>query len=190
MYFFCDIETTGRIPWRHEILSLAGIVTDEKFNEIDRIILYNKPLAEGVWDEGAEKIHGITLERARAFPHPNDNLDRLDDFLCGIQRSGQYHFICHALPFKGRMDLFDRNFVFAWYFTNNKRDRYYHNFPEAKVRSTIIRSPKEAAKRWGVENQKLGTWARRLGIKLNHHEAVSDTECLIQVFKYQQGARL
>ena len=53
------------------------------------------------------------------------------------------------------------------------------------VESTIARGKKNQ-RLYGIENQKLDTWARKLGIKFNHHSALDDAEVCMQVYKYQK----
>ena len=81
----------------------------------------------------------------------------------------------------GRGDFFDYNMVKFW-FDACGNDEFKSIFPFSKMRSTIVRSN---WKRWNIPNQKLDTWARKLNLEHNHHDAKSDAQACYEVFKYQ-----
>ncbi len=186
MYAVVDLETTGRDPWRNEILTLCCIVADTNFKEVDRFNGKIKPSYLEQWSEDAENVHKITKQEADTFDNTIDVIDNFISFLNGLH-SHEYRFVCHALPFRSSVDLFDRNFIFSWFWSNNRRVDYYRLFPEDKMISTIIRKRKLAQEQWGIPNQKLSTWIDKLGIdNSKHHEADFDAEVCLKVLEYQQ----
>lgn len=184
MFAVTDIETTGVKPWSNEILTLCTIVLDENLDEVDRFNANIKPNYESQWTYEAEQVHGISLKDARLFRTPSVVLNEFVRFLSSFQ--GPLCFTCHAFPFKSRIDLFDYQFVFSWFWVNEKRTKFYELFGDEYCHSTIIRSKNEAKALWGVENQKLETWAEKLGWDYSRaHNAEFDTELTCEVLRYQ-----
>jgi len=189
MFAITDLETTGLNPWRNEILTLCTIVVDENLKEIDRVTLNRRPEFLGFWSEEAEKVHKISIDETNDFDDSKTFISKYIKFLRNISPDGGYSFVCHAFPFKNKVDLFDFNFVFSLFWQHDRRASFYNLFPEKKLRSTITRNKKDALDNWGVENQKLDTWMDFLNIeKTNHHNAEFDSEVCLEVLKYQLKA--
>jgi len=187
MYAVVDLETTNKHPGRGEILTLACIVADKNFKEVDRFEGKIKPQYWEQWDEGAEKIHGITKQSASNFSNCIDVVTGLNNFLYDLSDNGDYSFVCHAQPGTSDVDLFDRNFIFFTYLYLGLRCDYYKLFTESRIRSTISRKRKATTMMYGIKNQKLDTWMDKLGIdKTKHHDAMFDTEVCLEILKYQE----
>lgn len=187
MYAVIDIETTGRDNWRNEILQLACIIADKEFNEVARYNEYMRPNNWGTWDVQAEAVHGISIRKARHFKSQDKCIS---DFYSFIHEHGgrdiPFVFVNHALPLKGIASCFDYKFIFSWCWIHDYRDIFYKTFPERLAYSTIDKKHKEARARWGIENQKLSAWMRKLGIKnTDHHDAIFDASVTLEVLKYQ-----
>lgn len=187
MYAITDIETTGRDQWRNEIIQLCTILTDDNFNEVATFNEYIKPEREDYFDQRAFEVHGISWAASRKFKSQEDIFVRYNKFLYEHCPAGGLSFVCHALPFRSSVDLFDLNFIFSWYFTMDYRFLYYRYFPESKVISTIKKKRKQATTNYQIPNQKLGTWAKKLDFELKHHDALSDTRCCLEILKYQES---
>ena len=187
MYVVVDCETTGRHPGRHEILTIAAIIADERFNEIGKFHRGLCPQEWHLWDEEAESVHGISKQRAAKFKPSNEVLS---DFVSFLDRHGDnYAFVCHALPMGSEVNTFDRNFIFYWFHYSEdvqRRVDYYRFFPEEKMVSTIKSKRKLATQTWDIKNQKLDTWADKLGIEFQHHNAIQDARLTLEVLKYQR----
>lgn len=177
MYLILDLETTGRTPYTNEILSLAAIKCSEQLEIINTLEIYKRPDTEATWEEEAENVHKISLREARAFSSTKDFNNSLYDFL----GEDTYHLVFHSARFPF---LFDYCFLRAHYDIHNDVFAFYKKFPE--YTSTVHKRPTYARKVYGVENQKLSTYAKKLGIKFNHHQAMDDTKVCLEVFKYQR----
>lgn len=184
-YAVIDLETTGLCPWRNDPLQIAAVIANDKFEQIGEFNEYIRPNNWEHWSEGAEKVHGITRDNAKIFPSSIDIINRFIKYLYGLESNGGYTFVCHALPFKSSIDLFDRNFVFSWFWIHDYRADYYRLFPEDKIMSTISRKRIDAHNKWSIKDQKLSTWAKKLGIKFNHHSAIDDAKVCLEILKYQ-----
>jgi len=186
VYAVIDVETTGKDPWRNEILQMGMVVVNEELETIGEFNEFIRPQYLRQWSEEAEEIHKISQRRAAKFDSSRDVFDKFNMFLRGIQPDGAYGFICHASPRRSRINLFDRNFVFAWYWSHSDRLGYYRQFDERKVQSTIKRERNLAKQNWGIENQKLGTWAKKLNIEFEHHTALADAKVCLEILKFQR----
>lgn len=188
MFAISDAETTGLTPWSNEILTLCTIITDDDLNEIDRINIKIKPEFLQMWSEQAEEVHGISKEEASHYPSSEDSFNEYLSFLHSHGCVDGFNFCCHALPFKSEIDLFDRNFMFAWFWQHNARADFYKQFPESKTISTILKKRSIAEQKWGLKSQKLESWANKLGVDYSlAHSAQFDTELCLKVLKYQRG---
>ena len=186
MYCILDVETTSKDPWRGEILSLGAIIANERLEKLDEIELKCRPLNYYHWDKESEEYHKISIKESLRFPDPDESLNRFCEWLDTYNPFKQYSLVCHALPFRSPIDLYDRNFIFSWFWNNDSRDRYYRYFDESKIRSTISRKRKQTLARWGLKDQKLGTWGEKLGIKFRHHSALDDAMLCYEVLKFQE----
>jgi len=187
MYAITDIETSGRDPWRNEIIQIATIIADKEFKVVKTFNKYLKPERRSYWDEGAEKIHGITWNKSRCFDNRDSVLNEYIHFLNSNCPDGGHSFVAHALPFRSSIDFFDRNFLFAFFWVRDLRTDFYKLFPEGKTISTIHKKRKLATQRYQIKDQKLSTWADKLNFELDHHDALSDTKCCLEVLKYQKS---
>lgn len=184
MNFLVDVETSGLEPFRHEILTMYCIVTDKELRVQDEREFKFRVNELHAWNEESALVHGISIVDAQLFPDRRESFNNLVKFLESFGES--FQFICHAKPFRSRIDLFDYRHIHAMFWQNDERETFERLFPERLVYSTILSSRKEALARWGVEKQSLDVWAKKLGIELDHHDAKSDTKALLEVYKYQQ----
>lgn len=188
MIVFNDIETSGLRPWQSEIITSYFIVTDDNLEVVDEREFRFKPTEKFQWSSEAAAVHGYSWRDAQLFPDKAKSTSSLCDWL--KSHGTNFSYVCHALPFASRVDLFDYQHLFAHFWCQDRREDFHLLFPEEKVRSTVIKSKKQAQQKWGIENQKLDTWAKRLGFVLRHHNAESDTRACLQVYKYQQEVAL
>jgi DNA polymerase III epsilon subunit-like protein len=176
---FCDLETTGLDYNRNEIISMAVIMTNHQLDRLSDFDLLIRPEKIDWWDEGAEKFHGYSLDVCKDFPSKDK---ALKDFFLYLDSFGQQElsFVCHAKAMYGKDDYFDYQFVRA-FISDDKL--FYKYFPTNKFMSTIV---KKGSSRWNIPNQKLPSWANKLGIELTHHNARSDVEACYEIFKHQR----
>lgn len=172
--FFCDLETSGLDPIRNDVVSLCIMVTDSEFNIMGTFYETCKPEFNKFYSEKAEEIHGFSRAELSGFQSRKKMLISLLHFLNEFRSPGQYHpFIYHAL--KG----FDWKFVVNAFEKENMRWSFYKMFNWNFTESTV-----EMARNAGYIGNKLNEWADRMGFELDHHDARSDTECCLEVYKY------
>lgn len=175
-YFFSDVETTGFDPIRNDIVSLCMIVTDQNFNRVGMFYETCRPEFNKFYSEGAEKIHGFDRAQLESFQPRRNLCINLLHFLKEFRTPDKFHpYIYHALK------LFDFRFTDWAFRKENLHWSLYKMFDERFCESTI-----EMARDAGYSPNKLNHWADRLDFKLDHHNAQSDTECLVETYKYLQ----
>lgn len=133
--------------------------------------------------EEAVAINGITRERALAFNSPSAVVPRIFQFIKEIP--GQEHFVCHANRVAGTFGCFDRQILQSCFldaFLANEGANHFiidEKLPVSKVISTHTL----AKNKLKLDNYKLSTVCDHLGIKLNHHDAVSDCEAAAEILR-------
>jgi len=159
-------------------------VVDHKFNELGRFLGKIKPEYENQWSEDAEVIHKIPLNEARNF-NASDRV--LSNYIRFIGEFRDPIFVCHARPIRSKIDVFDYQLVFHWFFYAEKIFEFYKLFRDERCYSTIHRSPNYAKATWGVQDQKLSTWMDKLNIPQDkHHDAMFDAEVCLEILKFQK----
>lgn len=170
-YCFIDVETTGFDPLRNGVLTLAAYVTDAEYNLIGEHYGEFRPdgKKEIVWGDEAEKVHGISWERASGFP---DHETASEEFLLFIEQYPALVFVAHNCPF-------DRRMVRGTLSKSDRHFRFYKCFP--RFQDTI-----KLVKESGLVSSKtksLGAICKELGIEHDHHDARSDAKVLIDIHK-------
>lgn len=173
-YFFSDVETTGFDPIRNDIVSLAMIVTDREFNPVGEFYETCRPEFNKFYSEDAEKVHGFNRSQLESFQHPRKLCIKLLNFLAPYRTPGKFHpYIYHAFKY------FDYRFS-EWAFRKNELHwSWFKMFDERFTQSTL-----SMARNAGYTGNKLNQWAERIGFELEHHNALSDTKCLVPLYKY------
>lgn len=179
--FFLDLETTGLNPWQNEILTLSISACDIKTKtQINEFEIEMRPEFMNHWQDGAEKIHGISKDRALKFPPRSEGRDDLIEFLEFHKKATPQIFCCHALSFKGQ-GLFDWSFLYAEFFKAEKHFELFKYFHD--IRSTINYAKEASSKGLiGFENNKLDTIAKHFNIPLDHHNAKSDRMACQEIY--------
>ncbi len=170
--FYFDTETTGTDPVVHSIIQIAG-------NVKEIINLNCQPWEEGEIDPQACEIHGISVEQMKSFPHYKqahhqltktwgqyiDKFNRDDKFIVAGQNIG-----------------FDLDMLVNFFYRVG--DNYLGSFLNFKKRLDLVPVTR-AMMMMGfldVENVKLETICKYLGVEIKAHDALSDItatrECL------------
>ena len=171
-YLFCDVETTGLKPLKHEVISIGWILTDKRLNVIDRESKIIRPISKQ-WDDSSEKVHGISKVKASAGV---DKFEYLSSFLDLIPP--YCTFVSHTN--KSIDGYFDFNMLMFDCMKLNLDRKFSQKLDQLNQISTV-----DYAKQANlpVENYKLNTLCEYFGIELDHHNAESDTNACYEVFK-------
>ncbi|MCK9878686.1 DEDDh family exonuclease [Frankia sp. Ag45/Mut15] len=152
-YAVVDVETSGLVPHRHRVLSLAVVHVAADGRVEDR---WSTMLDPGC-DPGPVHIHGLTRDRLAGSPTFEDVVDTLSRMLAGRV------FVAH-------------NAVFDWRMLAAEAIRCGRRLPvEWRLCTHVL------AKRLGLDlpNLRLGTLARHWGITQRRaHDAADDADVL------------
>lgn len=177
--FFTDIETTGFSPRKHDIIEIACLMVKECDNEYKVLSSFHEtccPYSKKNWTFGAEQMHGITFSEASTYQHPRKMLIKLLHFLNKYRSESSFTFICHA------KNHFDFNFLNEAFFKEQLQDSFKKVFNKDDYESTHdIASKYKSA--FGVPDLKLSTLADYFDVDLDHHKALSDVECCLEIYK-------
>lgn len=170
-YAFIDVETTGFDPLRNGVLTLACYITDDQYNLVGEHYGEFRPdgKREIVWGEEAEKVHGISWDRAQSFPDMETSSRYFLEFL---EKYPPCTFVAHNMAF-------DRRMVRGTLARNDLHFRFYRCFPRFQ---DTIKLVKEAGL-VSSKSKSLGVICKELGIEHDHHDARSDAKVLIQIHK-------
>ena len=183
MYIFLDVETSGLSPRFNEVIQIGAIKTDNELNKIDEFTCKLKPTSTYRWNAGAERVHGYTYEQAQEFPNRLLGFSQFNTWLGG----DQYKFVCHAAPKTHMQDIFDYGFIHQLYLEFNSEGECKDIFPVEMIKSTQYSTKQAAFELYGIENNRLDTWMRRLEIdNKDHHDALFDATVCCEVYKHQQ----
>jgi len=176
---FVDCETSGLCPIRNDIVSLAMIITDTKGKELDRFYQKCRPEFNVYYSKEAERIHGFTRDTLKGFQERRELLISLLWFLVPYLSDSSIPFIFHA---NGK---FDYKFVEGAFRKEDLQYSFWKVFNHSNTISTINLAKKI---KWYKKNS-LDAWAERLNLKLEHHNALSDTLCCKELYFYLQGVK-
>jgi DNA polymerase III alpha subunit (gram-positive type) len=171
LFYVIDLESSGLDAYRSEILTLS-ISACNRSGVIEELELCRRPTTS-YWEEGAEKVHGISRFAASRFPDDFD--DKLESFL---SRHGQGVLVCHALRMSS---YFDATILLAHFDKQNRKHDYYRYFRQNWSTITFLKY----LNRTGVElNHEFGLDAlcKKYRIPLNHHDSKSDREACQKLF--------
>lgn len=175
--FFLDLETTGFDPIRNDVLTLCVVVTDLDCKPVATFYEKCRPKIDKFVTDESCKIHGFSRQQMAKFPPRIETLKKLLWFLNDYRTPDQYeNLIFHA---NGN---FDWRFL-EWCF--RKEDLHFSLWKMFDHR--FLHSTLKMARAAGYSKNKLSDWAERLGFDLDHHNAKSDTECCVEIYKYLNG---
>ena len=146
------------------IVPIIDGIKGEPFNE------YCKPLTH-VWNNHAEKVHGISKKRAATFQHPEKLAEKLiaylEEFDCmftpvGHNCKGDKNYIDRLLSDYGYMNKWSQTVKVKWHDT----------MEIAKKKKSII----------CTKNYKLDTLCKFLKIDINAHDALSDANATAELY--------
>ena len=159
---FFDLETTGTLPNRHGIHQISGeIVIDGETKEKFNFNVCPNPRAE-ILDE-ALKIAGVTKEQILAYPEMSVVFKQFTDMLGRYVNKYDKKAKYYLAGFNN--SAFDNPFLRGWFLQNG--DNYFGSwFWSNSFDLMILATPHLAHKQPDMENFKLATVARHLGIEV------------------------
>jgi len=188
--FVIDVETTNLTAGKGEMLTLGLVVTDDELNITFEKEYKFKPVEKHQWCKIAQSVHGISWKEAQKFPEARESFDSFINDCTRISDKDNT-FLCHSAAIFGGLNYIDYQFLmYTARYLCKEKNSYVNKidklFPANKVKSTILKSPKQAKLYYGVEDQKLKTWIKKLNLKGKHHSAIDDARFCLEVYKYQQ----
>ncbi|MEL7599699.1 MAG: 3'-5' exonuclease [Proteiniphilum sp.] len=180
--FFFDLETTGTNPGRHGIHQISGEimvdgVTREQFD------FKVRPNPQAQIEEDALKVGGVTKEQILAYPPMYDIyrklINMLEKYVDKYNKKDKYFLV----GFNNAS--FDNQFLRGFFLQNG--DQYFGSwFWSNSFDVMVLATPYLAANRAEMENFKLATVAKALGIEVsedNLHDASYDIALTKGIFK-------
>lgn len=180
--FFFDLETTGTNPGRHGIHQISGEimvdgVTREQFD------FKVRPNPQAQIEEDALKVGGVTKEQILAYPPMYDIyrklINMLEKYVDKYNKKDKYFLV----GFNNAS--FDNQFLRGFFIQNG--DQYFGSwFWSNSFDVMVLATPYLAANRAEMENFKLATVAKALGIEVsedNLHDASYDIALTKGIFQ-------
>jgi len=179
---FFDLETTGTNPAKHGIHQISGeIVIDGVTKETFDFRVRPNPKAEIMQD--ALDVGGVTKEQILAYP-PMLGIYR--KFIALLQKYVDKYNKTDKFFLVGYNNAaFDNQFLRGFFLQNN--DQYFGSwFWANSIDVMVLASSKLADRRAEMENFKLSTVAKFIGIKIEEeklHDAMYDIYLTREVYK-------
>jgi len=207
--FICDLKTSGSDPMRNGIIEFCLLVTDPNLNVIDQFYRRVCPpdLSPSTWDWGAFNVHGIPYEAVQGFM-PNEQF--CYELLCFLakyknENNQPQPFICHCSR-NGKRKLNQNGksaggwdiipwfdfFFLEWAMRKHKfaDGSHFHYSLWKVINEKNLISTVEMGRAAGHRKNNLKAWAERIGFNLQHHEALSDTCCCLEVYKHLKSGKV
>lgn len=172
---FNDVETTGFCPVRNDVVSAAFIVTDKKLDIKDKFYIEVRPEFNKFYSERAEEIHGFNKEKLKTFMPRKEACIKILTFLKPFKdpKSNPRPFIFHA----------NRNFDYKFIDQMFRKESLQYSLWKVIEGGNLI-STLKMARAANYKSNKLSEWASRLGVDLIHHNAMSDTNTCLEIYKH------
>lgn len=182
--FFCDTETTGLDPKRHGITQIAGEIGELEGGAYKALYGFNykvRPFDADVIEDEALRIQGRTREQIAGYDLPHEAHKRLTETLEScidkFDSKDKAFFIAYNSPF-------DNSFMREFWLKCG--DHYFGSwFWNPDICVMRLAAQKLLPERLRIENFKLGTVARALGIDYDEkalHNAFTDVSITIQMY--------
>lgn len=180
--FYYDLETTGVRYWRNGIHQISGLI------EIDGVVketfnFHVRPNPEADIDPQALEVGGVTLEMIQGYPGMKEVhakiIYMLSKYVDRYNKADKFFLIGY------NNSSFDDNFFKAFFEQND--DKYFFSwFWSSKIDVMVLASQFLVERRHLMENFKLHTVAKELGIEVteeNLHDALYDIKLTREIHK-------
>lgn len=178
---YIDVETTGVDEKRHAIHQLSGILVINGY-AVRQFNYYLKPFEGAEITPEALEVGGVTLEQIMAYPDQSEGYEQLmqilDQYCLKFNKTDKIFFAGYNAGFDNRFirELFTRN-------GNNFFGSY---FWAGTIDLMVLALDKLAPVRHEMENFKLVTTAKKLGIKVDETR-LHDSEYDIWLTRQMHG---
>ncbi len=183
---FFDLETTGTNPGKHGIHQISGqIVIDGVVKE--SFDFHVQPNPKALIEEEALKVGGVTREQILAYPPMQqvyqEFVAMLGKYVDKFNKKDKFFLVGYNNA------AFDNQFLRGFFLQNG--DVYFGSwFWSNSIDVMVLASAYLATRRPEMENFKLSTVAKTLGIVVNDdslHDAIYDIELTKAVFDIVTG---
>lgn len=180
--FYYDLETTGVRYWRNGIHQISGLIEiDGEVKETFNFHVRPNPAAD--IDPQALEIGGVTLEMIQGYPGMKEVHAKIIYMLS--KYVGRYNKTDKFFLIGYNNSSFDDNFFKAFFEQND--DKYFFSwFWSSKIDVMVLASQFLIGRRHLMENFKLHTVAKELGIEVNEdnlHDALYDIKLTREIHK-------
>jgi DNA polymerase-3 subunit epsilon len=170
--FWLDTETTGLSFFKHDIHQLAGLIVID--GKIVEEFNYNiKPFSFENIEPDALKVSGVTVEQLKTYQDPKNVhlvlIKMMEKYCNKFDKDDKFSLAGQNVPFdanmlKGFFQKCGDKFYGSW---------FNYDYIDLRALTAILKF----AGLLPVENLKLETIAKHLGIEYNAHDALSDIKC-------------
>lgn len=183
---FFDLETTGTNPGKHGIHQISGqIVIDGVVKE--SFDFHVQPNPRAMIEDEALKVGGVTREQILAYPPMQqvyqEFVAMLGKYVDKFNKKDKFFLVGYNNA------AFDNQFLRGFFLQNG--DQYFGSwFWSNSIDVMVLASAYLATRRPEMENFKLSTVAKTLGIVVNDdslHDAMYDIELTKAVFDIVTG---
>ena len=161
--FYYDLETTGLSYWKNGIHQIAGFIEIDGI--IEETIDYRvKPVDGAVIVPEALKVGNVTEDDVMNYPHMGlvytELISIMKKYIDKFNKKDKFHLV----GYNNRQ--FDDPFLRAWFTQNH--DKYFGSwFWSDSIDVMVLASDHLAKKRGLMENFKLMTVAKEMGIEVD-----------------------
>lgn len=187
---FIDVETTGTKFWKNGIHQISGCVeiNGVKIEEFDYKVQPN-PDPRMIIEDEALAVAGVTREQVMAYepmgPVYKKFTALLSKYVSKFDKKDKFWFVGY------NSQGFDNPFLRAWFVQNG--DNYYGSFFHSVSIDVIVLAAQQLmGARVDMENFKLATVARKLGIVVDDtklHDALYDIEITRRAYHVLTGLK-
>ena len=178
---FFDLETTGTNPGKNGIHQISGLIEIDGV-EKERFDFKVQPNPNAVIEEEALKVAGVTREQVLAYPPMNGVyktfVDMLSKYVDKFNKKDKFFLVGYNNA------AFDNQFLRGFFLQNN--DKYFGSwFWSNSIDVMVLASNKLANKRHDMENFKLSTVAKFIGIDVQDdklHDAMYDIDLTKSIY--------
>lgn len=177
---YLDLETTGLDPKVNGIWQLGGIITIDGV-EKDSFDFKFAPREDEVIDKIAREMGGFSSdEELRALPKTSNEAYRA--FIAILEKHISKYDKTQKFTFCGYNVSFDDGFLREWFKKNH--EKYYGSYISPyKIDVYSFTGMLRSMGKLKVENLKLETVAKHLGIEIIAHDALSDIRATYEIYQ-------